>query len=227
MPMSSLISYAKRDIFETIPGLQRATFDLPASMENIPTIIHVDDSHYFKPDIDGHQDRVFVPSEQIVKSVVHMHITSQLLYKVDQHPALFCIPNIAVSLEDLKQYGDLVLGAIEKQRRWYVALVQLADDDWQLVHRHNVISDIQRTAARELGLTRDWLIEIQDETGKGSCPFCGTGLLNSDAPICPTCGKVHNPTRMAELELLYGAEEIGVEVNTKELKNENKLKTKV
>ena len=204
MPYSSLVSYARRDIFEMIPGLQCATYDLPASVGNIPTILHVDDSYYYKPDIEGHQDLVFVSSKQIVESIVKMHVTSQLLYRIDQHPALFCIPNLAANMDDLQAHGDLVMDALEKQKRWFVALVRLADDDWQMIRRHNVISDIQRTAARELGLKRDWLINIEDESvSKGTCPFCGTGLLNPNAPICPSCGKVHNPARMAELDKLY------------------------
>lgn len=201
--ISSLISLARRPIYEQIPGLQCADYHLEACKEDVPSILLVGDSHYYKPDIEGHNDMVFVPSEQIVRSLVHMHITSQLAYSIEQHPALFCIPNKEVGLKSLKEeYKELILNSLAKQRKWFVSLVQIADDDWQQAHRHHMISDIQRTAARELGLKREWLMTIEDEsiTLKDQCPFCGTGLLNPNAPICPSCGKVHNPVRLAELE---------------------------
>lgn len=202
---SSLVSYAKRDIFETIPGLRTDTYYLPASKDNIPSILHVDDSYYYKPDIEGRQDQILVSSEQIVNSIVHMHITSQLAYQPNfQHPAIFAIPKVEVTLEGLeKNYPDKIKESLARQRAWFIALVKIADDDWHQVRRHQMISDIQRMAARELGLTREWLFGVEEEaegTIKPSCPFCGSGLLNPDAPICPVCHQVHNPERFAILQ---------------------------
>jgi glucan phosphoethanolaminetransferase (alkaline phosphatase superfamily) len=131
-----------------------------------------------------------------------MHITSQLLYRVDQHPALFAIPNEAVTQETLKKkYQHQVDEALAKQRQWFIALINLADDDWQQLHNHRMISDIQRTAAKELGQKREWIMVIDDEMDMPmGCPFCGTNLLDPTAPICPTCGKVHDPAKLAALE---------------------------
>ena len=202
--ISSLVSYSRRHIHEEIPGLLNAIFDLPPAMGDIPTIMHIDDSAYYKPDLDGNQDKIRVSSEEIVRSLVHMHTTSQLAWNIDQHPALFCLPNEQVTLETLRnRHAEKIEEALRKQRKWFRALVQIADDDWQQLRRHNMISDIQRTAARELGLTREWLLTIEDEenTVKEACPFCGTGLLDPSAPICPTCGKIHNPAKLRELEL--------------------------
>jgi hypothetical protein len=208
MMKSSLVSYAKRDIFETIPGMLIASYSLPASQNGIPTILHVDDSAYYKPDLDGNQDSVYVPSSQIVESIVHMHITSQLNYRVDRHPALFAIPNEEITFDSLREkYAATIAINLQRQKAWFASLVQLADDDWQQAHRHNMISDIQRTAAMELGLEREWLVKVQDEEERraNACPFCGTGLLNVNAPICPTCGKVHNPARLKEIESIFAA----------------------
>lgn len=197
---SSLISFSRRDIFETIPGLQCATYYLPKCEGKTPTILHVNDSHYYKPDIDGRNDMVFVPSVQIAESLVNMHITSQLCYTPDSHPAFFAIPGIEISIEALwenhkKQIEDI----LRKQKNWFIALVRMADDDWIISKRHNSVSDIQRTAAIELELSREWLLGVEDEN-KRLCPFCGSNLLHPDAPICPACGKVHNPAKYKELE---------------------------
>lgn len=198
---SSLISFARRSIHEEIPGLQTSTYHLEASKgSNDPIILLVENSYYYKPDLDGNQDTVLVPSNQIVDSVVHMHITSQLAYRVDQHPAFFSVYEAVDEKSLFQKYGDLVKSSLNKQKQWFYALVRIADDDWQLAKRHNMISDIQRTAARELGLNREWLMGIEDEADVSNCPFCGSNLLDPNAPICPHCGKVHNPQRMAELE---------------------------
>jgi len=200
---SSLVSFSKRDIHETLPGLQFADYHIYANPKG--AILHVEDSSYYKPDLDGHQDSVFVPSQQIVESIVHMHKTSQLAYKEGQHPALFCVPNKRVTMEQVeKEYKELLNNALSAQRRWFIALVKIADDDWQRAHVHQGISDIQRIAARELGLKRDWLMTVETETDIAGCPFCGTNLLNPEAPICPTCGKIHNPVAYKALEAKLG-----------------------
>lgn len=202
--ISSLVSFAKRSIHEEIPGMQCASYELDASKDGIPSILYVEDSFYYKPDIDGNQDMIKVSSKDIVLSLVHMHITSQLAYVPNQqHPALMAFPEEKVTAESLKSNEKqriTVADNLLKQRKWFLALVRMADDDWQQYQRHNMISDIQRTAARELGLKRDWLMTIEDESTIASCPFCGSNLMNPTAPICPVCGKVHNPAKMKELE---------------------------
>jgi len=205
---SSLVSYAKVDINEQIPGLQIGNYRLAAS-QGLPTVLIVENSYYYKPDIDGNQDKVLVASEQIAESVVHMHITSQLMYNSEQHPALFYIPSIEVQPKDVeKNYKEIVAEHLRKQKKWFIALVKLADDDWQTARRHQMISGIQRIAARELGLTREWLFDIESEelNRKDTCPYCGSNLLDSNTPICPHCGKVHNPERLKQLEILLAGQ---------------------
>jgi hypothetical protein len=206
---SSVISLSKLDVREEIPGMQAGIYEIPACDDSKPKILIIQDSFYFKPDLDGNQDMVIVPSYQIAGSIVQMHLSSQLSYKMGQHPAVFAVPHLALTYEDLrKTYAKEVENALAAQKAWFVALVRMADDDWQVAHRHNMISDTQRLAARELGLSRPWLevFLTNEEQKDASCPFCGTGLLNADAPICPSCGRVHNPTKLAELEKRFGKE---------------------
>jgi hypothetical protein len=201
MSISSLVSFARKEIFETIPGLQIATYRLKEAEAGKPVILHIGDSHYYKPDVDGRQDLIYVPSAQIAESLVHMHNTSQLCYKTDAHPAFFCVPDIPVDpLTLVKDYKDKISQALAAQRLWFVALVRMADDDWQVAQRHNMISGLQRIAARELKLQRPWLLDIEEETGLPACSFCGKNLLAPNAPICPNCNRVLNPARLAEIE---------------------------
>lgn len=202
--ISSLVSFSKRDISADIPGMFVDRYNIPSAPDG--SILHVEDSFYYKPDpVNNTHDRIDVSSEQLVRSIVHMHLTSQLGYRPDEHPALFCVINREVKLEDFKtdkELARLKALALSAQRKWFISLVKLADDDWQRYHSHHMVSDIQRTAARELGLKRDWVMSIPDEElpKVSGCPFCGMNLLNPEAPICPTCGKVHNPLKLAEIE---------------------------
>lgn len=201
--ISTLVSLCRRPIFETLPGFQHAFYSIDAAEGLNPQILHVNDSYYYKPDIDGNQDRVLVQSEQIASSLVHMHITSQLNFRVDRHPALFAIINRDVDADIVKkEFQKEIKEALKKQKAWFISLIESADDDWVQAPRHHMISDIQRTAARELGLSRPWLMTTPEdnEIPLEGCPFCGTNLLNPSAPICPTCGKVHNPVKLAEIE---------------------------
>lgn len=201
---SSVISFSKRDVSEFLPGMQVALYELPSSPEG--TILHIEDSFYYKPDLNGEQDQVRVDSAQIAESIVKMHTTSQLCYIMGQHPAIFAVPNIAVTPEMLKkEYKDLVSHAKAAQIKWFIALVRLADDDWTKHHNNQMIAEIQRIAAKELNLKREWLIELTDaEEGKVDCPFCGSGLLNPSAPICPNCQQVHNPVAFKALQAKLG-----------------------
>ena len=202
---STIVSFSKRPVHEELPGMMRSSYNIPSSVDSIPSLLHVGDSFYYKPDLDGNQDRVLVQSEQIVESVCHMHVTSQLLYRPDSHPAVFCIPNREVDADGiLIEFKDISKEMLRRQKNWFIALVQMADDDWGRLRKHQMISDVQRTAAIELGLKREWLFVINDEDEKSSCPFCGSDLFDKSAPICPVCKKVHNPERMAELEKKVG-----------------------
>lgn len=203
--ISTLVSFSKREIYEEIPGMQNSGYRIaPCKSFAEPTLLGIDDSYYYKPDIEGNQDRVFVPSSAIAESIVHMHVTSQLASRADQHPAFFAIVNNELTVGDLfKNHKKQVDDYLTRQRKWYEALVRLADDDWQQLRRHNMISDVQRTAARELGLTREWLNAVDYTEIKEDCPFCGSQLLNANTPICPNCGKVHNPAKLAEIEARF------------------------
>jgi hypothetical protein len=198
--VSTIVSLAKREIREEIPGLNGGSYFIPPNEGEIPNLLIIKNSYYWKPDLDGRQDQILVDSVQIASSIVTSHITSQLLYRADQHPALFFIPNQELEVDDvLRNHKREINEANKKQKNWFRALVQLADDDWQQLRRHGMISDIQRTACKELGLKREWLdaVPIEDRI---NCPFCGSNLFDPLAPICPVCNKVHNPARLAEIE---------------------------
>lgn len=205
MSKSTLVSFSRRDIFEEIPGLACAFYSIPAHEDaSRPSLLTVGDSYYYKPDIEGNQDHVFVPSAQIANGVVTMHITSQLGFRQDAHPAIFAIEDVEVDEKTLfDKYKKEVNAALAKQKNWFLHLVRMADDDWQIAQRHNMISDIQRTAARALGLERPYLLTVEFENIE-DCPFCAKSLIKADAPICPNCGRVINPEKMAEIEKRLG-----------------------
>jgi hypothetical protein len=205
---SSIVSFYKREVREFLPGLQVAEYVVPPYEGKNPSIIHVTDTYYFKLDSDGiTQTQVHIPSAELANAVVSMCISSQLANLVEPptHPAIFWLKDEVDAKTVNLTMKDKVAEVLAAQRRWYIALVKIADDDWQTNHKHVMISDIQRMAARELGFAREWLLDeytTQDDT---NCPFCASKLLNPNAPICPNCGRTHNPAKLAELEARMAA----------------------
>lgn len=198
---STVVSFCRRPVREEIPGMQDANYFLPAAIGKEPVLLNVSNSYYYKPDLDGNQDRILVQSNEIANCIVHMHLTSQLMYRVDRHPALFWVPEEITPDDVMHKFESKVNEVLQSQKNWFQALVRLADDDWQTLPKHRMISDLQRTACKELGLSRPWLNSVPDEA-KVTCPYCGSDLLDSVAPICPHCSRVINPARLAEIEAM-------------------------
>lgn len=76
------------------------------------------------------------------------------------------------------------------------------------------ISDLQRIAARELGLKREWLMKVEDESS-ANCPFCSSQLLDINAPICPVCHQIHNPEKFKALQAKLGVTNVAKEPASK------------
>lgn len=69
------------------------------------------------------------------------------------------------------------------------ALVKNADIAWTRYHRHEVISDACRMAARYFKLDREWALNAQPSEA-ADCPACGSRLPNSEVAVCKQCGAV-------------------------------------
>jgi hypothetical protein len=116
---------------------------------------------------------------------------------------------IAAGLEPTKEELDDARRKLETfQRR----LVANADLEWERSHNMMFITDLERRAARELGLEKPWLY---DPKPVADCPACGEKIKPGVA-VCRTCGAILDREKAAKFGLAEreerGGEAVKVQV---------------
>ncbi|MFZ0821258.1 MAG: hypothetical protein WAM91_14410 [Candidatus Acidiferrales bacterium] len=81
---------------------------------------------------------------------------------------------------------------------FYRNLVAAAEKEWERTHSVVFISDLQRRAARELKLEKEWSYEPQQRM---DCPACGEKLKPGVA-VCRVCGAVLDRAKAAQFGLV-------------------------
>ncbi len=76
--------------------------------------------------------------------------------------------------------------AYRKLGEFYKRLVFIADQEWERTHNYMIITDVQRRAARWLGLEKEWSYEPKPML---DCPACGEKVKPGVA-VCRSCGAV-------------------------------------
>ena len=69
---------------------------------------------------------------------------------------------------------------------FYTDQVRIGDQEWERTHNHQFITDVERRAARWLGVEKDWCYEPKPMV---DCPACGEKLKPGVA-VCKSCGAV-------------------------------------
>lgn len=87
--------------------------------------------------------------------------------------------------------------AREKLETFYRNLVAGADRQWERTHNVVLISDLERRAAKELHLEKEWCYEPQQRV---DCPACGEKLKPGVA-VCRVCGAVLDKEKAAKFGL--------------------------
>lgn len=76
--------------------------------------------------------------------------------------------------------------ARHRLEEFYKRQVFIADQEWERTHNYMVITDVQRRAARWLGVEKDWAYEPKPMV---DCPACGEKIRPGVA-VCRACGAV-------------------------------------
>ena len=84
-------------------------------------------------------------------------------------------------------------------------LVETADLEWERSHNMMFITDLERRAARELGLEKPWLY---DPKPMADCPACGEKIRPGVA-VCRTCGAILDREKAAKFGLAEREEKSG------------------
>lgn len=191
---ATVVSLLPFQISEKKPGLIPEDYVLLPSDGKTPSVLVIPDNVECPIYRGGEMPpfRAPVRAEALAKGIVECYNQSQWGYETDCHPALFWVPGKWTPNEVVLRFKKEIDDAKRAHNKWCVQLVRFADDDWNKNHRHKTISELQRYAARTLGLTgKEWYSEPEPET-LIECPSC-TSLIPARAKKCKVCGEFVTP----------------------------------
>lgn len=173
------------------PGLIPREQFIPKSDGVNPQVLHVDGAlHYVNVGEGVKKFPVRVPADEYAQSIVNDYIHACLAVDLGEGamPALFWAEGKFSPKEVMTNFKERVEHELAGQNKWLTNLVKMADDDWQKLHRHSAISDLQRMAAKLLLIKdRDWI--LQDQNNLFVCPACRS-LIQKGSIRCSICTTV-------------------------------------
>ena len=92
--------------------------------------------------------------------------------------------------------------AREKLDEFYRSLIAAADREWERSHSYLFIHDLQRRAAANLGLEKEWFYRAPAYNAE--CPGCGERVKPGVA-LCRSCGAILDREKALALGLVQGA----------------------
>jgi hypothetical protein len=199
---ATVVSILPQSIYEQKPGLAPSTYRIDGVEKGDIEVLIVADNRYIMHVMD--QERpitVPVPCDEVARAVVDDYVHSQLAVSDDPPacPGLFWVEGGHTKADIEENFGESLAISRIKQNNWFKNLVHLGDDDWNKYHQHRMISDIQRIAAKDLGLSRDWL-SVTDAVDVPRCPACGSTVAFREAVICSICRCILNAERYNEFK---------------------------
>ena len=199
---STVVSIFPKDVKETKVTITPNRFYIPAGSVDNPTLLVVGPSSWWK-EVDEEQPLLEIPcgSNQVADAIVKDYCNGMLGSNMtNSMPGLFWLPG-EISIIDLRTKHMIAFSnAIEKQKRYWLALVKFADTFWARTNGSPLsISDEMRMAARELGLasSKEWMKDFT-MLAKVNCKACGF-QINPNYPVCSNCKMVIDPEKAKEL----------------------------
>jgi hypothetical protein len=178
-------------IHEEKPHMLPSSFDIPAADAfGEVAILWVEEGIHYIPDpFDSKSFRQTTPPREMARSVVEDYNTAHIALDENSKPGLFWVEGRFEAFEIIGKFPKQYEAAKKACLNWFRNLVSMADVDWEKNKNRLAVSDLQRMAARSLGLNRDWVDIAQFETIR--CPFCTTAV-SPDAIKCPNCHEIIN-----------------------------------
>lgn len=194
----TIVSYLPWPLNETKPGLIPEIYHIPAAKDGIPGVLHIKDARSNLYVRDGKTYPITHPAEEVANALVNDYSGSLLQSGPDAKPALFWVFGKFAGSEIQTKFPTEVGEAKAKQNAWFMRLIRLADDDWTRFGQHRMITDLQRYAAKTMGLlSKPWMQNIEP-VEYIKCPACSV-LVDTNAAVCSNCGYVTNQEKAKTL----------------------------
>ena len=104
---------------------------------------------------------------------------------------------IFVAAGEVPTEGELA-DARRRLEEFHRRLVAAADLEWERTHNPMFITDLERRAARQLGLEKPWLY---DSKPLAECPVCAEKIKHGVA-VCRSCGAILDREKAAQYGLV-------------------------
>lgn len=203
---STVISIYPFALTEEKPGLLPAVYNIPAGTYEKPSILYVNDARYFIPRaLDQPPIVAFEGGDIVARAIVEDFTKAQLEFTTEAHPGLMWAPGEIKEDQVKYKFAEELKILKLKQDRWFMKLVEKADDDWNKFHHYRSITDVQRRACEFLKLKREWT-SVEDATKFIDCPACMTRIRDS-VVVCPHCKVIVNEQMAAKLRFAGQAEQ--------------------
>lgn len=205
----TVVSMLKFELREEKPGLVPPRFYIPAASDKYPLrILHVGKAiHYIYLDETRGSLQARNGPDEVANAIVQDFVTSQLMITEDAVPGIFWVSGKLNANDVATMYPDVLEEAIRKHKNWLLNLARLADNDWRRYRNHNVVSDLQRDAAREIGWKQEeheWMnAEIATAIAGPRCIAC-TSPVTVETIVCPACRCILKPDEYKKLEFTKG-----------------------
>lgn len=201
---ATIVSIFPFPIIEIKYTIQPSRFEIPSGSYEKPGVLVVGSSSWFRKIEDSNQV-IEIPhfAVQVAESIIKDYCIGLLECELNiSSPGLFFIPGEFTFIEVLKGHKDKLDFANRIQRRWYEKLVISADAFWSVSNGNpRSISDLMRTAAKELKLDKPWL---KDFSTMQLIPCKACGNMNRDNIIvCPNCKLVLRPEEFKKLQMEF------------------------
>ena len=98
--------------------------------------------------------------------------------------------------------------ARERLTAFYRRVVMAADREWERSHSYLFINDVERRAARHLGVDKEWHYQPHETM---ECPGCGE-KIKPHVAVCKICGAILNRDKAAGLGLVPAVQAVPVVV---------------
>jgi len=204
----TVVNLLPYDIREEKPHMLPSAFNIPAGKKNpdgsvTPGILHVADGiHYIpNPIIDdgkpGSSIKQTTPAREMARSICEDYNCAHVATDDGAEPGLFWVDGRLEADEVLEHYKDLYEFRLARMKNWFTNLVAMADADWNKNHNMMAVSDLQKKAARFLGIKKDWVEFAAVETL--NCKFC-TSPVPLGAIVCPNCHNVLDVKKFEEMK---------------------------
>ncbi len=194
---STIVSYMPFDIHVPLPSMIPAVVIINGIKENAPlddfAVSYVPDCTAFVYILDGKSVRTSKRSEEVAGAIVFDYLQASYGTGDNAFPGLKSIPGMHTKEEIKKLFAKELEELLKIHKNWLSALVNLADDVWkdpQAKGQSRAISDLQRFAAKRLGINRDWVTPAS--TNQTKCPAC-MSFVSDEALVCPICTTIIKP----------------------------------